>query len=125
MAESVGTRSLTPDGPGRTVGGVPECHVVIVAFEGLQPLDAVGPHEVFAGAARAAASLGRAGGYRVTLVSPAGAAVRTESGLVLGTSPLPAASERIDTLVLPGGSGAEEAARDEALLTFIRHAAPR
>ena len=68
-----------------------ERHVVIVAFDGLQPLDAVGPHEVFAGAGRAAAALGRAGGYRVTLASPGGATVRAESGLVLGTAPLPAA----------------------------------
>ena len=100
-------------------------HVVIVAFEGVQPLDAVGPHEVFAGAGRAAASLGRAGGYRVTLASTGGAPIRTESGLVLGTSPLPAGSDRIDTLVLSGGSGTGEAARDEALLSWIRQTAPR
>ncbi len=64
-----------------------ERHVVIVAFEGVQPLDAVGPHEVFAGARRAAESLGRAGGYRVTVASPGGGTVRAESGLVLGTAP--------------------------------------
>ena len=58
-----------------------ERHVVIVAFDGVQPLDAVGPHEVFAGAGRAAASVGRAGGYRVTLASRAGGTVRAESGL--------------------------------------------
>ena len=40
------------------MGGVPERHVVIVAYHGLQPLDAVGPYEVFAGAGRAAAALG-------------------------------------------------------------------
>ena len=62
---------------------------MIVAFDGLQPLDAVGPHEVFSGAGRAAAALGRAGSYRVTLASPGGATVRAESGLVLGTAPLP------------------------------------
>src|SRR5271154_941747 len=100
MAESVGTRSLTPPPPGRRVGPVQERHIVIVAFEGLQPLDAVGPHEVFAGATRAAATLGRAGSYRVTLASPGGGSVRAESGLVLGTAPLPTDSERIDTLVL-------------------------
>src|SRR5271163_1490684 len=103
MAESVGTRSLTPSCPGRTVGGVHERPVVIVAFDGLQPLDAVGPHEVFAGASRAAAALGRAGGYRVTLASRGGTVVRSESGLALGTEPLPGTSERIDTLVLAGG----------------------
>ena len=40
-------------------------------------------------------ALGRAGSYRVTLASPGGATVRAESGLVLGTVPLPADSERI------------------------------
>ena len=125
MAESVGSRSLTPDTRTPTVEDVPQRHVVIVAFEGVQPLDAVGPHEVFAGARRAAAGLGRTGGYDLTLVSADGGTVRAESGLVLGTSALPPASERIDTLVLPGGSGAEAAARDDDLLTFIRHAAPR
>jgi transcriptional regulator GlxA family with amidase domain len=125
MAESVGTRSLTPKRPARTVGPVQQRPIVIVAFDGLQPLDAVGPHEVFAGAGRAAASLGRPGGYRVTVASAGGGTVRAESGLVLGTSPLPEESERIDTLVLAGGSGAEAAARDEVLVSWIRQAAPR
>ena len=105
--------------------GLVQRHVVIVAFDGLQPLDAVGPHEVFAGAGRAAAALGRSGSYRVTLASPSGAAVRAESGLVLGAAPLPTASEQIDTLVLSGGPGAEAAASDEAVLDFIRLTAPR
>jgi hypothetical protein len=43
--------------------------VVIVGYPGVQPLDVVGPFEVFAGATRAAEALGRAGGYRVTLAS--------------------------------------------------------
>ena len=102
-----------------------ERHVLIVAFEGLQPLDAVGPHEVFAGAGREASALGRVGSYRVTLASPGGATVRAESGLVLGTAPLPAAAERIDTLVLAGGPGAEAAAHDDTVLEFVRQTAPR
>ncbi len=102
-----------------------ERHVVIVVFDGLQPLDAVGPHEVFAGAGRAAASLGRAGGYRVAVASAGGGRVRAESGLELGTGPLPEPSERIDTLVLAGGSGADGAAGDESLVSWVRHAAPR
>ncbi len=96
-----------------------ERHVVIVAFEGVQPLDAVGPHEVFAGARRAAASLGRVGGYRVTLASKGGGTVRAESGLVLGTETLPGDDDRIDTLVLAGGSGANAAAADDALIAWI------
>ena len=102
-----------------------ERRVVIVAFEGVQPLDAVGPHEVFAGATRAAAAQGRPGGYRVAVASAGGGAVRAESGLELGTVPLPDPSERIDTLVLAGGSGANAAAADEALVAWIAAAAPR
>ena len=102
-----------------------ERHVVIVAFDGVQPLDAVGPHEVFAGARRAAASLGKAGGYRVTLASTGRGTVVAESGLVLGTEPLPGDDDPIDTLVLAGGSGANAAAADEELLGWIRRTAPQ
>jgi transcriptional regulator GlxA family with amidase domain len=125
MAESVGTMSLTPKQRAFRVGPVKERHVVIVVFDGVQPLDAVGPHEVFAGAGRAAASVGRAGGYRVTLASRAGRMVRAESGLRLGTAPLPAEDEPIDTLVLAGGSGANAAAADDTLVAWIRATAPR
>ncbi len=102
-----------------------ERRVVIVAFDGVQPLDAVGPHEVFAGATRAAAAQGRPRGYRVAVASRLGGTVRAESGLELGTIPLPEESADIDTLVLAGGSGANAAAADEALVTWIAAAAPR
>ncbi|HEX4163222.1 MAG TPA: AraC family transcriptional regulator, partial [Acidimicrobiales bacterium] len=100
-------------------------HVVIVVFDRVQPLDAVGPHEVFAGAGRAAASARRAGGYRVTLASSGGGTVRAESGLELGTAPLPGDGEAIDTLVLAGGSGANDAAADDSLVAWIRATSPR
>jgi transcriptional regulator GlxA family with amidase domain len=100
-------------------------HVVIVAYPGLQSLDAVGPFEVFAGASRVARSGGRAGGYRLSLVSTDGSPVRTGSGLGLCTVPLPPARERIDTLVLPGGDQADAARRDEELVSWIRAVAPR
>ncbi len=102
-----------------------ERHVVIVAFDGVQPLDAVGPHEVFAGAGQVASALGQAGGYRVTLASRAGGAVRAESGLVLQTAPLPGEDERIDTLLLAGGRGANAASSDEALVSWVGATAPR
>ncbi len=98
--------------------------VVIVAFPGLQPLDAVGPFEVFSGAGRAVAGLGRARGYRVTLASTDGAAVQTGSGLRICSDPLPDVHERIDTLVLPGGEGVEVARSDPALMSWIAAVAP-
>ncbi|MDR3650171.1 MAG: DJ-1/PfpI family protein [Acidimicrobiales bacterium] len=99
--------------------------VVIVVFPGLQPLDAVGPFEVFAGATRAAGMLGRPGGYRVTISSTGPGPVRSDSGLALGTEPMPAAGERIDTLVLAGGDGVLSARGDRALVSWITATAPR
>ena len=99
--------------------------VVIAAFDGVQPLDVAGPHEVFAGARDAAGSLGRHGGYRVRVASVRGGLVRTESGLELGTVPLPGPGERIDTLVLPGGAGSRAASADPDLIAFARAAAGR
>ena len=101
-----------------------ERHIVIVAFEGLQPIDAVGPHEVFCGARRAAVASGLSLRYRVTLASRTGTALRAESGLLLGTVPLPAPDEHIDTLLIAGGHGAATAAADQELLEWLRAVAP-
>ena len=125
MAEVVGMMSLTPSSLSRKVGAVRDRHVVIVVFDGVQPLDAVGPHEVFAGAGQAVVARGRAGGYRVSVCSRGGGVVRAESGLTLQTEPLPEGAERIDTLLLAGGRGANVAAADEALVSWVRSAAPR
>jgi transcriptional regulator GlxA family with amidase domain len=99
--------------------------VVIVAYPGLQSLDAVGPFEVFAGATRAARAIGRSGGYQVSLASTDGRPVRAESGVGLCTVPLPDPGLRIDTLVLPGGDQAQGARGDEELMSWIRTVAPR
>jgi len=107
------------------VGSVSELAVVFVAFDGVQPIDVVGPHEVFVGAGDVAASLGRRGGYRVRVASVRGGPVRTESGLELGTVPLPALGYPIDTLVLPGGTGSRAASADPDLIAFVRAAASR
>jgi len=106
-------------------GPMNQRHVVIVAYSGLQPLDTVGPFEVFAGATRVARMLGRPGGYHLTLASTTGEPVFAESGLGLCTVPLPIVGERIDTLVIPGGDQAQAARRDEALMSWIRAVAPR
>ncbi len=91
----------------------------------MQPLDVVGPSEVFAGATRAVSALHRPGGYRVELVSSEGGEVRADSGLGLCTAPLPDVGGAIDTLVVAGGDGAQQARRDEALVSWIARAAPR
>ncbi|MDO8364202.1 MAG: DJ-1/PfpI family protein [Actinomycetota bacterium] len=112
--------------------------IVIVGFPGMQSLDAVGPFEVFAGAAQAvegdSGRVGAAGSaapppaYRVTLVSSGGGAVECESGLTITTRALPDArgsALRIDTLVLAGGWGVFEARHDRRLVEWIAAVAPR
>jgi len=101
-----------------------ERHVVIAAFPGLQPLDAVGPYEVFASANRVAEAMGRSGRYKMTLASVAGESIVAESGLELVTVPLPDSGVQIDTLVLPGGSGSRTARFDASLIEWVRATAP-
>ena len=85
--------------------------VLIVAYPGIQSLDAVGPFEVFTGASDVVAGRRRASTpvYDVHLVSRAGGSVRAESGLPLGTEPLPDPDQPIDTLLIAGGFGVQEA----------------
>jgi transcriptional regulator GlxA family with amidase domain len=106
---------------------VKQRRVVIVAFPGLQTLDAAGPFEVFTGASAAAAASadGQGDGYTVELVSVDGNPVRAESGLGLCTTPLPRTDQPIDTLILPGGRGVESACQDAQLMAWIIGAAPR
>ena len=98
--------------------------VVIVAFDGMQPLDAVGPHEVFAGATAVLASMKRAtAGYDLSIVSKEGTPITTESGMQIVTAPLPSGRLKIDTLLIPGGEGSQTARYDEVLVRWIRGAA--
>ena len=90
-------------------------------FDGIQPLDAVGPHEVFA----AASELVSGPGYRMTTVGVASGPVRATSGLQLvADAPLPW-SGPIDTLLVPGGAGARRLAHDAAFVDWLRRAAGR
>ena len=104
--------------------GVPRRSVVIVAFDGMQPLDAVGPHEVFAGATAVLGARKRAtAGYELAIVSKDGAPITTESGMQIVTARLPSGRMKIDTLLIPGGDGATRARYDDALVGWIRTAA--
>jgi transcriptional regulator GlxA family with amidase domain len=99
--------------------------VVIVAFPGLQSLDAVGPLEVFASATQVGAALHPSRpGYRITLASVLGGEVVAESGLGLSTVPLPDITAPIDTVLIAGGTGVFAARHDPALLAWLSAVAP-
>lgn len=94
--------------------------VVIVTYPGLQPLDVVGPAEVFGAASR----LGQ-GAYHVDVVARDPGALAARGG---GYSIVPSATTAgwrgpIDTLLVAGGFGVREAEHDEALVAWLRVAA--
>lgn len=96
--------------------------ILMPLFPGVQPLDVVGPHEVFIGANDAMDRAGHTGDrYNVTLVAArSDRAVSSESGLAL----MPNASfgdEMVaDTVVVPGGVTARDFPLDEDLVNWVR-----
>ena len=97
--------------------------VVILAFPGVQPLDVVGPAEVFAGAD----ALAGGGAYEVEVVAREPGPVATRGG-AYGLAPKRTTAQcrgPIDTLVIAGGRGVSDAEHDRALIRWIRSAARR
>jgi transcriptional regulator GlxA family with amidase domain len=88
-----------------------------------------GPSEVFGAARRALAATGSqsAAGYSVEVLSAAPTlAIETDSAVALLAHRSYRGCRRpIDTLLVAGGLGAEEAAKDRALLRWLRRMAPR
>ncbi|WP_235035528.1 GlxA family transcriptional regulator [Roseomonas sp. 18066] len=91
-------------------------------YPGVMLLDVAGPAEVFAAASRLAGG----DAYRLHFVAAGGGMVVTELGPSLSAEPWETLPEgALDTLLLPGGAGAREAAADPALLDAVRRAAAR
>jgi transcriptional regulator GlxA family with amidase domain len=98
--------------------------VLILGFPGVQALDLVGPSEVFTGATIYLAGQGSSGeGYNVSVVSQNGEPATTGTGLALVAQPLPDPRRPVDTIVLPGGIGVDDARRNPELIGWIKIAA--
>jgi transcriptional regulator GlxA family with amidase domain len=93
--------------------------VEIVAFADVQLLDVTGPLQVFASANDLAAAAGLPQPYRPLLVAPI-SPVMSSAGVALLATRLPGARVPLDTLLVAGGRGVAEAARDAALLRWLR-----
>ncbi len=105
-------------GPGHTAP-VPGHSVDIVVFDGFQPLDAVGPHEVFAGANAVLDGMRRAAPrYDVHLRAVTPGNVTAESGLTLVAESL--ARRAPHTLLVAGGDGVYDARHDRRLQRWLR-----
>jgi len=101
--------------------------VAILLYPGVQSLDVAGPLEVFSGAQRVLEERARAErGYAVTLLARERGPLRTSSGLTLvPDATFAAAPDPIDTLIVPGGVGQSEVARDRATIEWIARASGR
>src|SRR6476620_11581048 len=98
--------------------------VVVLGYPGVQALDLVGPSEVFTGATIYLASQGRVDeGYSVTVVSRNGEPATTLTGLALIAPPSADPREPIDTLLLPGVVGVDEARCNADTIGWIQIAA--
>jgi transcriptional regulator GlxA family with amidase domain len=103
--------------------------IAIVVYPGVDLLDVAGPSEIFAATRRAvAAASGPAGaGYSLELLSASrNLAIETDSAVgLLAHRSYATCRERIDTLLVAGGLGCLEAAKDRNLLRWLRRTAPR
>ncbi|AUG81090.1 AraC family transcriptional regulator [Kitasatospora sp. MMS16-BH015] len=102
--------------------------VVIVAFPGIELLDATGPAEVFSVATRVAGP-GRPG-YQVQIATPDGAPVATSAGVrLMADLSFAEVAGPIDTLLVSGAidlvDGVVEPVIDRAVTEWLRQAAPR
>src|SRR4029078_8666940 len=94
--------------------------VLVLAVDGVQSLDVMGPIEVFCDANDQVP-----GTYRIELVGPGhDGQITMSNGLKLGVDPLPEPPPRVDTLVVAGGEGVRRGADDPALVDRV-DAAPR
>jgi len=94
--------------------------IALVAYPGLQPLDIVGPAEVFAGANRAVGSQA----YALIIATPDGGSARSDTGLRLEADcALGEIDPPLDTLVVAGGWSYRDAMNDAVLLSEVRRLA--
>jgi len=102
--------------------------VGMLAYPDVQILDVVGPLEVFARTARLLRETGRRGedAYTVELIGVTGGALATSSGLRLEADrSFRQVRGGLDTLLVAGGIGSSDAARDDALLRWLRRQSAR
>ena len=103
--------------------------IVLVAFDNCQPLDVVGPFDVFTAAQEAQrARPGRRAGYKVQIAGVEDKVVGSEGGLQLlpHTTLARLAQPRaqpIHTLIVAGGAGARQAAGDPQVVRAIQRLA--
>jgi transcriptional regulator GlxA family with amidase domain len=103
--------------------------IALLVYASVDVLDVAGPCEVFSAAQRAVAAAGGPGdsGYSLELLTTSRElTIQTDSGIGLRAHrSYRGLRTPIDTLLVAGGLGAEEAARDRSLIQWLQRMAPR
>jgi transcriptional regulator GlxA family with amidase domain len=94
-----------------------------LTFPAVQLLDVTGPVQVFASANDLVVGAGGAPPYRLRLVTQGNEGVTSSAGVALSAGPLSGRSEPLDTLLVAGGPGVEEAATNPVLVDWVRQRA--
>jgi transcriptional regulator GlxA family with amidase domain len=110
---------ITPSAPRR---------IEILAFPDVQLLDVAGPLQAFGTACDLAGRRAASGSqppYQAVVVAAGPELVQSSAGLGLAAEPLPSPETPLDTLIVAGGRGVTAAARDPAILDWLRTRAGR
>ena len=102
--------------------------VGFLVYPDCQILDVCGPFEAFHFAHHWLRQLGKTAepGYRSIIMATAPGRIRTMSGMeIVATHGYDEISDGLDTLIVAGGLGVEQACTDEALVEWVRSMAPR
>jgi transcriptional regulator GlxA family with amidase domain len=95
--------------------------VLVLAVDGVQSLDVMGPIETFSYSNQQVPDA-----YRIEVVGPTrDGHITMSNGLRLGVGPLPEPPPRHDTLVIAGGEGARRAIDDPVIVDWIARASRR
>jgi transcriptional regulator GlxA family with amidase domain len=95
--------------------------VLVLAVDGSQSLDVLGPVEIFYYANQQVP-----GSYRVDVVAPTDdGGITLSNGLRLGAAPLPEPIPAVDTLLVAGGEGARRATGDPQVVGWLERASAK
>ena len=98
----------------------PLLRIGILGYEGINAIDLAGPAEAFA----AANDCGAPNRYEVVVIGLTGRPFRADSGILLMPSVTFESCGRIDTLLIPGGSGLRVDATTLAVASWLKGRAP-
>jgi transcriptional regulator GlxA family with amidase domain len=95
----------------------------VLTYPAAKLLDIAGPAQVFATANECSSATLGDRPYVLKIVALGGEGTVTSAGVALAAGPLTQRSEALDTLLVTGGEGAEEASRNPVLIDWVRERA--